>query len=793
MSLQIDNAQSNQGSSPPGRQGPDLRGRMLRWYALFAVALLAVSLILGTVTKNRLEEDVKTTLIARSQSGVQNVDLAAIDAATLHYATGLDPSASLLLLSPAGDILDQFNGQTPAAEVPESDATQWRIWQRQQLREAAEIKNGTFISSDPSNDKWLGVVATSSDGAVRLLIQQPISVAFAHSTLIVQAWLVALIMFLAGGLFSWWLVSRQILTPLEQLEAYSGLVRWRGQMRSDEQAQIDNLSQRGDQIGSLARALMAMESDVNKRFVQLSTLLETSRIVAASLELTVVIDNILDQVQNLFNTERCAVVVLDRRANVFRVRASRGLSNEYVQTLRIAPSEPNSTSMRALRSQTPIQVANTETDLTFVGFRPRARNEGYQSVLAIPLFTQHASPAVLLLYKEKPYRYSFSELELASIFGNHASMAMENAALFERSDEQLQEQTRRLEAIVESLQDGLILESNSGRVLYCNQRTTEWLGMSRLEMRLHNSEALTRRLLATAIEPETAQRLFADAGAGTGPRSFDLVYEPVNGRPRDLRIHLFDVNDVNGEPLGRGQLWQDITVDKELDRMKSTLLSTVSHELRTPLATIKGYASTLLASDVEWDALAQREFLKTISDETDRMANLVKSLLDMSRIEAGLLKMNCELYSLYDLLNEVAQGFNPPLADRWHLQADPDIGPISIDLSRIGTAIRNLLENAVKYSPPDKPIDLTIEQQNGTIHFSVRDYGPGVPVEFQEKIFDHFVRADNRLTRQVGGTGLGLAICKGFVEAHNGRVWVRSAQPGSIFGFSLPIEGACEG
>jgi len=788
MSLQTDSSQSNQNSSPPGRQGLELRGRIMRWYALFAILLLAGALFLGALTKNRLEEGVKTALSARAQTGAQKVNLADLDVAALHYAIGLDAGASLFVLSPAGEILDQYNGPLPAA-----DTTRWLNWQRQQMRKAVEIENGAFLTKDPDNDSWLGVVATAPDGAASLFIQQPASVAFEHSTLIIQSWIIALAMFLTGGLFSWWLVSRQIITPLEQLEAYSGLVRWRGQMRSEEQAQIESLAQRGDQIGSLSRALMAMEADVNQRFLQLSTLLETSRVVAASLDLTVVIDNILDQVQNLFGTERCAVVVLDKRANVFRVRASRGLTDEYVQTLRIAPSEPNSTSMRALRSQTPIQVANTETDLTFAAFRPRAQIEGYQSVLAIPLHTQHAPPAVLLLYKEKPYRYSFSELELASIFGNHASMAMENAALFERSDEQLQEQTRRLEAIVESLQDGLILESNSGRVLYCNQRTTEWLGMSRLEMRLHNSEALTRRLLAAAIEPETAQRLFTDAGAGTGPRSFDLVYESENDRPRDLRIHLFDVNDVNGEPLGRGQLWQDITVDKELDRMKSTLLSTVSHELRTPLATIKGYASTLLASDVEWDAQAQREFLKTISDETDRMAKLVKNLLDMSRIDAGLLNMNCELYSLHDLLKEVAQGFNPPLAHRLQIYSDPDIVPISMDLSRIGTAIRNLLENAVKYSPPDKPIDLTIEQQDGTILFSVRDYGPGVPVEYQEKIFDHFVRADNRLTRQVGGTGLGLAICKGFVEAHNGRVWVRSAQPGAIFGFSLPIEEACEG
>ena len=787
MSLRRDSSQSNRDNSPSGRQDFDLRGRMLRWYILFAVLLLAASLVLATLTRNRLEEEVQTAALGRAKFMAQQLDTATTDAAGLHNSAGLDSAASLLIISPTGEIQDQVVGESIAADLPE-----WRIWQREVLRTASEGVNGAFITTDPDNQNWLHVTATSTNGTRRVLIQQPTSELFAASRLVVQAWAIALLMFLAGGIFSWWLVSRQIISPLEQLEAYSGVVRWRGQMHPDEQAQINKLAERPDQIGSLARSLQAMEADINRRFVQLSTLLETSRVVAASLEVTEVIDNILDQVQNLFAVERCAVVVLDQRADVFRIRASRGLSQEYVKQLRIAPSEPNSLSMRALRNQMPIQVYNTETDLAFAAFRPRARAEGYQSVLAIPLFTQHAPPAVLILYQNKPYRYSYSELELASSFGNHASIAMENAALFGRSDEQLQEQTRRLEAIVESLQDGLVLESNNGRVLYCNQRTTEWLGMSRREARQQTSEALIQRILATATEPETAQIQFAKAVAGTGSRTFDLVYESENGRSRDLRIHLFDVNDAKGELLGRGQLWQDITKDKEIDRMKSTLISTVSHELRTPLATIKGYASTLLASDVEWDAIAQREFLQTISDETDRLTKLVKNLLDMSRIEAGLMEMNCELYMLEDLVHEVARGFDPPLVDRLQMNITTDSIPISMDVSRIGTVMRNLMENAAKYSPPDKPVELTIGQENGAVHFTVRDYGPGVSSEFQEIIFDRFVRVDNRLTRRVGGAGLGLAICKGFVEAHHGRVWVESAQPGAIFGFSLPVEGACE-
>jgi signal transduction histidine kinase len=97
------------------------------------------------------------------------------------------------------------------------------------------------------------------------------------------------------------------------------------------------------------------------------------------------------------------------------------------------------------------------------------------------------------------------------------------------------------------------------------------------------------------------------------------------------------------------------------------------------------------------------------------------------------------------------------------------------------------MENAVKYSPPDAPIEVATGRENGYLVLSVRDYGPGVPAELQDKIFDRFFRVDNRLTREVGGTGLGLAICKGFVEAHHGRVWVKAAEPGATFGFHLPV------
>jgi PAS domain S-box-containing protein len=341
---------------------------------------------------------------------------------------------------------------------------------------------------------------------------------------------------------------------------------------------------------------------------------------------------------------------------------------------------------------------------------------------------------------------------------------------------------------VESLNDGLILTSLADEVLYCNQQARAWLGLSRRELQQKTATALMADLVGSSEEPEVAKAAFRTAVAGEGLRSFDMAQVVGNGRLRDLRIYLFDVTDAQGELLGRGQLWQDITRDKELDRMKSALISTVSHELRTPLAAIKGYVSTLLADDVAWDALAQREFLQTISDETDRLAGLVKNLLDMSRLEAGTLPLQREHYGLDEIIGRAVQQIRPLLGKRLKVEMPNYVPTVWVDSSRLETVIRNLLENAAKYSPPEGVVELKVEEVvNGRVTIHIRDYGPGVPDHLYEKIFDRFYRIDSRLTRTVGGAGLGLTICKGFIEAHDGHITVSNAYPGAAFTISLPI------
>ncbi|NCF68069.1 MAG: GAF domain-containing protein [Chloroflexi bacterium] len=792
MSFTVDDRPGSGASLLGDERKPDLRLRFLRLYIAFAVLILAGVLSLALLLNNRLERETRTadlalvSILAKRMGPGVNADQFSDEFESWVEIAGIEGPLTATVIDSSRNVLATYQ-----QEIKWENSREWNIWQRLIFRTALFDESGSFTSMAPDGEEWLHSYATLPEIGHRLIIQRPAQTAFATSQLLTWGLLVAIIIYLAGGVFSWFILSYRVIRPLDYLETYSERIRWRGQLSPSEQTNIDELIQRNDQLGNLARSLEAMQDETEKRLVQLSTLLETSRVVAASLESTEVIDNILDQVQTLFNVARTAVVVLDQRASVFRIRSSRGLSENYARQLRIDPTEPTSPSMRALRKQTPVQVADTETDLSFVNLRQRSRAEGFRSVLAIPLRTQQSPPAVLLLYKSETYRYSFNELELASSFGHHASIALENAALYAKTDERLQEQTLRLEAIVESLNDGLILESLRGEVLFCNQRLLSWLQISRSQARDKSLSELTEILLADATDGDEIRQALVATSDRAQERALDLSLETNNGRMRDLRIHLFNVTDVQGDLLGRGQLWQDVTRDKEVDRMKSALLSTVSHELRTPLATIKGFASTLLAEDVDWDKAAQREFLTSISDETDRLTRLVQNLLDMSRIQAGMLTIHCELFSINDLLPQVVHGFGAALDGRLHMEMSPELPPVWMDVSRIATVIRNLIENAVKYSAPDRKIEIMTRSANGRVLFSVRDYGPGVAEELREKVFERFFRAENGLTRQAGGSGLGLAISKGFVEAHNGRIWVAAADPGAIFTFSLPLDRHC--
>jgi signal transduction histidine kinase len=233
---------------------------------------------------------------------------------------------------------------------------------------------------------------------------------------------------------------------------------------------------------------------------------------------------------------------------------------------------------------------------------------------------------------------------------------------------------------------------------------------------------------------------------------------------------------------------------KELDRMKSELLSTVSHELRTPLGSIKGYATTLLTHGSKLRRDEQREFLEIIDSEADRLRELIENLLDMSRLEAGVLRIDREPVQLARVAGEVLRKVqlaapNHELRLDWFTSRGEQDPLINVDEKRIYQVIQNLLTNAVKYSPDGGSITLSARCERRDLVVSVVDQGLGMPSAELDRIFDRFHRVHGEMTRVIGGTGLGLAICKGLVEAHGGRIWAESegAGKGSTFSFTLPL------
>ena len=225
---------------------------------------------------------------------------------------------------------------------------------------------------------------------------------------------------------------------------------------------------------------------------------------------------------------------------------------------------------------------------------------------------------------------------------------------------------------------------------------------------------------------------------------------------------------------------------KEADRLKSAFLATVSHELRTPLTSIKGFAETLLTDDVVWDEATQKDFLRTIVTEADKLRDLVNQLLDMAQLEAGALRLQPHPCQLSHIAEITFERWQPLLVGRT-VQVDlpPDLPPVYADHERISEVLGNLIENAVKYTPEDSSLLLSAHVQGDFVQIDFFDDGPGISSAELPHLFERFYRGEHI---DIPGTGLGLAICRGLVEAHGGRIWAESRPgQGAMIHFTLPI------
>jgi len=371
----------------------------------------------------------------------------------------------------------------------------------------------------------------------------------------------------------------------------------------------------------------------------------------------------------------------------------------------------------------------------------------------------------------------------------------------EQTEKALRESEEKLRHVFEAVPEGITIADLDGVIMDTNQAVVnmygydskdELIGRNGGEFIAEKDRERTKDYLAGLIEK-------------TVVRNSLVTLIRKDGREFPAELSAAVIKDTAGHPIGMIVVTADVTARmqaiaehekigeyKELDKLKTNLLSTISHELRTPLASIKGYASLLLMYNEKLEEKQKNESLEAIDRSTDRLTELIDHLLDMSRLDAGLLRLGLDTVNPKDLVTaavEEAKMRAPRY--RFSKEINGRLPGIIADGRRLRQIIDNILDNAIKYSPQNTEITVRAEVKGADLLFSISDHGRGIPESEFKKIFERMYRIEQRLQKDPGGLGLGLSLCKSLVEAHGGRIWVESViHKGSTFYFTIPLKPA---
>lgn len=344
------------------------------------------------------------------------------------------------------------------------------------------------------------------------------------------------------------------------------------------------------------------------------------------------------------------------------------------------------------------------------------------------------------------------------------------------AEARLVEERNKVEAIMAATGDGITVQDLDFRIIYQNEVLIRRRGR-RLGEPCYRVYANRDRI----CDDCQAQKSIADGRVHRLP----FTTTTPEGKPLHLEITACPLRDAAGKVVACVEVVRDVTEQRKLEKGREEAFSAVSHEMRTPLTAVLGFAQFLQENPTSPEQ--QRNYLGLIVREGERLKRLIDNLLGLQRLRAGFGLVNPAPVLLYPLLHGVAEHFRIPLVpQRIEIDCPLDVPPVLGETIRIQDAVSNLLDNAVKYSPAGSTIVLGAKADGDRALLWVRDEGPGIPADKQEKIFERFYRLGE--SRRPAGTGLGLALVREIALAHGGRVWVESVpQQGSTFYLSLPF------
>jgi two-component system NtrC family sensor kinase len=340
------------------------------------------------------------------------------------------------------------------------------------------------------------------------------------------------------------------------------------------------------------------------------------------------------------------------------------------------------------------------------------------------------------------------------------------------ANQQLDAERRQLEAVLTNTEDGVLLieQDGVGRIVLANHAAREAFDMGGW---------VTGKSLAEVVDNEALTAAFEQAHANRESVQAEITLPDQ----RTLNAHVTPIAGV-----GRVAVMQDITHFKELDRIKTELVSTVSHDLRSPLTSIKGFADLLPMAGPLTEQ--QTYFLTKIQQGVTNITEMISDLLDLGRIEAEA-RMEMKPCDVGAVLSKAAAGLQSAAEIKGQtldVAIEPDLPTVMANATRLGQALTNLVGNAIKYTPEGGHVQVSATAEDGQVLATVKDDGIGISADDLPHIFEKFFRVKSQETDSVAGSGLGLSIVKSIVDKHDGRIWVHSqVGEGSAFTVVLPV------
>lgn len=365
----------------------------------------------------------------------------------------------------------------------------------------------------------------------------------------------------------------------------------------------------------------------------------------------------------------------------------------------------------------------------------------------------------------------------------------------------LREESNKIQTILSNMSDALYVVDMNERIMSFNATAEKTFGWTQDEIiGKKDSEIFSKVRFANATEPDKCGLPCMIHSAWKNDKNINLsfiVLTKKNGDEVIVSISATPILNEKGKAISGIITIHDLTHEFEIDRAKTEFVSVASHQLRTPLAAIKWFLELLLDEEAGKITKEQNDFLSQISESTERMIDLVNSLLNVSRIESGRITIEPKPTNLVSLaekaISEVNAMFNKRFQNFSLIKPSDALPEIKIDPKLIFEVITNLLSNASKYTPQKGFISLDIKKTGNDILFKIEDNGYGIPEHQKNRVFQKFFRGENIIKHETEGTGLGLYIVKAIIESSGGRTWFESQENvGTKFYFTLPISGSPE-